>query len=278
MPSSACIIPDYCILIQTAGEDNCLALEDPQMWPAGQPMNNQSVPLSPNFPFAPGPVGCVCMNNTQQGIIDFETPQMAFDDIYADILQAARDECQSLVPPGWDNNCATAIADATHPFDDGPGNCIGDCAYANPPPFKDCPDDPNPYECNEDGGETNGDDGATEGGLGADGYIDCDGTDCEVDADFAADLYDNPTLLMNESSRLVWNPKVARFVFENVVVDSLPHELGLRAGDRLELVDGLTIDDLDAAFEAYRLAEGKSSITVRIKRGTSWITFTYTFI
>jgi hypothetical protein len=248
------------------------------MWPDGQPTNAQPVPLSPNFPLAPGPVGCVCMNSADQGIIDFETPQMAFDELYADILQAARDECQSLVPPGWDNDCATVPASTIHPFDGGFGSCIGDCAYTNPPPLSECEDDPNPYQCNEGGDETNGDDGETEGGLGAANYIDCDRTKCDIDADFAADVYNDPSLLMSENSRLVWDSTLHRFVFENIIVGSLPHELGIRDGDRLELVDGLTIDDLDAAFEAYRLAEGKSSVTIRLTRGASWITLTYTFI
>lgn len=298
MPDAGCIIPDYCIRIENYGQNNCNYLEDAMMWPAGQPELAEPIPGSHN---ASGPAGCVCLNSAEQEIVDFEVPAGQYATLMAKIETATRNECDAIVPAGWDHNCyiaqgvgASTVA-LTHPFQAGPGDCIGTCLFSDPPPGKTCPE-LNPYECNEDDGETGGESSATgsdsetggesetggfppgNGLLGAGDYVYCVGNSCDVDLSFVQMLYENVEMLSGEGTTLVFNSSMDRFVFHGVTRGSLAFELGLSSGDVLEAVNGTTIEDLDAALQVAADGRDASEIYVRVKRGRQWIDFTYTLV
>jgi hypothetical protein len=283
-----CILPDYCIKIQTSGKNNCVYLEEAVMWPAGQPEKIEPVPSSH---MAPGPTGCICLNSTEQNIIDFEVPLAEYDVLLDEIEKAARQACHSLVPAGWDHNCfVNSGPGAPTPigsFVRGLGNCVGNCIYANPPPGGTCPD-PNPYECAEGGAETGGedhtddtddtDDGSDDPGLGAGDYIDCEGRTCDIDRKFAEMLYSYPELLADEGTTLVYDPTSSRFLFQGITMESLPGAMGLENGDQLESINNVTVDGLQSAFATIADNANTHSLRVRVKRGTQWIDFTYNFV
>jgi membrane-associated protease RseP (regulator of RpoE activity) len=164
-----------------------------------------------------------------------------------------------------------------------------------------CPDE-NPYECATGGGtEGSGDEAcATEGdvdtgmgesGLGetgsdtsggafvdVDAFVDCEGHDCEIEEAFARRLYVDPSPLLDQGTRLVYNPKLQRHVLDGVEPGSLAHALGLVTGDQIESIDGMIIHDLDSAVQAYAQLGNATALEVRVKRGTRWLDFTYTFV
>ena len=291
--SGGCIIPDYCIKIQTLGKNNCRYLVNAQMWPAGDP--GAAVPV-PSSAGAPGPAGCVCFNSDEQGVIDFGIPLGHWNDLRDEMEAAARNACSALAAQGWDNNChidsgPNASTPSSSDFTSGTGDCIGNCVYTNPPPKGSCPD-PNPYECNGEPGGAGGpgetgetDTGDEPGGLGSGNYIACVGNSCDIDAVFAQGLYDDPTLLLVEGTTLVYDRTVSRFVFEGVSSGSLADELRLQTGDRLEWVGSAatpagptTIHDFDSAVQAMIESKDATFIGVRVLRGTSWVDLSYTFI
>jgi hypothetical protein len=252
-------------------------------------------------PDGAAPRGCRCFNDAEHQILDDEAPQCRFEVFVDELEQATRQECQSLVPPGYDHNCWTKTGPQASVvegwFLQGPGACIGNCEYGSPPVGGSCPA-PNPYECaTGDGGDEGcasegdvesdtGDSGLdgtssdTSGGIlsDIDAFVACDGRDCEIDEAFARRLYADPSALLGQSARLVYHPKLQRHVLHDVDPGSLGHTLGLRTGDQLESIDGIVIHDLDSALQAYAQLADATALKLRVKRGTQWLDFTYTFV
>ena len=227
-------------------------------------------------------------------ILGDEVPACRYDARLDEIEQAARQECQSLVPPGYDHNCWTTTgpqaSSAEIQFFDVPGSCIGDCEYGGPPNNGACPD-LNPYECatgdggNEceldegaDTGTSDSGEGSTGGFLDPSTAIHCEGHSCEIDESFAWELYSNPSLLMRQGVGLVYDLKRHRHVFIGITTGSVAHTLGLHNGDRLESINGLVISDLDSALRAYVDNRDATAVQLRVERGTQWVDFTYTFV
>ncbi len=298
-PTSGCLIPDYCILIYAHGTDYCTWLDNAMMWPIGQPDLAEPVPV---FDDDPGPTGCGCFNAAERKILDYGVPQQQYSEMFAAIEAAAREECHSSVPAGFDHNCfitegpnASVPGPADNPtiFNGGPGLCWGECHYTNPPPGKECPS-LNPYECEdyldgdegnpdevegdsdgtESGGETSGDETSSDGIIAAD-HIVCTGSSCDVDENLVAMLYDHPDMLMTESTRLVYDTSMNRFILTEVEPGSLAATLGLQTGDRIEQVNGTTIDSVDAALQCMAEADTTRHFDLRITRARQWLAFTY---
>jgi len=206
------------------------------------------------------------------------------------------------VPPGYDHNCWTtsgaqaSIVEA--PFPGAMGTCIGSCEYGSPPVNGSCPT-PSPYECATGGdsddvgcdseGDSETSDGEsgldetgseTSGGIMADidGLVTCVGRDCEIDEALARGLYTDPSPLVDQGVRLVYDAKLRRHVLYGIEPDSLVHALGLRNRDQLESIDDIIIHDLDSALYAYVRLGDATALEVRVKRGTQWLDFTYTFV
>lgn len=144
-----CLAPDYCIFISSPGEDWCRGMAGAVMWPAGQP--DLAVPIKDEQ--IGDPAGCRCMNSAERDILMSQSPAAEYIDLSGELAIAARQDCVSLVPEGFEHNCMTLegpnASTVEEPVAGAKSNeCIGDCAYANPPPFKDCPS-PDPYECND---------------------------------------------------------------------------------------------------------------------------------
>lgn len=59
---------------------------------------------------------------------------------------------------------------------------------------------------------------------------------------------------------------------------SLAHALDLRTGDQLESVDDMVIQDLGSALQAYARLGDATKLEVRVKRGSQWLDFTYSFV
>ena len=284
LTAPGCLIPDYCIEIYTAGIDWCRGLNDAQMWPSGQPQAAEPI-LDPE---GGGPTGCICFNDAEQQIFTDQAPAVDYDKLRTQLEKAARDKCVSLVPAGFDHDCDTAFA-----APEAPGQksfeCKGDCTFVNPPPFKDCPE-LDPYQCNgegaggndevgtesdsTDGTDTAGDTGVIKPPPGA--FIDCAGTTCIIDAEFARTLWDDPSMLADDAV-IVFDPTQSRFVLATVEPGMIAHELGLRPGDVLEAIDDAVIDDLDAATRVYRASEDAEAIVVRVGRGARWVDFQLRF-
>jgi hypothetical protein len=284
MFDAGCIIPDYCIRIQTHGKNNCNYLTNAMMWPAEQPELAVPVPASHD---APGPAGCVCYNAAEQEILDFEVPPGKFAEFMDELEAATRDECDAIVPPGWDHNCYitegtdASTAALSKPFQGGFGECIGSCVFTNPPPGDTCPE-LTPYECDEDDGETGGvgETGADTvdagTGMNAGDYIYCVGNSCDISLGFAQMLSENMEMLQREGATFVYDASIDRFVLQGVARGTVAFELGLASGDVLESVNDTTIGDLDSALQAMVENRDATELNVRVKRGRRWIDFTYT--
>jgi hypothetical protein len=146
-----CILPDYCIVVNTWGTDWCMNVEEAQMWPVGQPELAERVSGDEGGP----PEGCQCFNDGEVKILDAQAPAFQYDALVADLEQNARNECAWAVPPGYDHSCyleGDPLAPVlSAPYSGDPNNdCIGSCGYINPPPLGSCGADPNPWECNGD--------------------------------------------------------------------------------------------------------------------------------
>lgn len=289
--STGCIYPDKCIKVTSPGHDWCRNLTNALQWPAGGSIEDAEPVLQAN---GATPKGCRCFNDAEHQILEDEVPECHFDKLLEELEQAARQECQSLVLPGYDHNCWTVggpDASVAEPeFFDKVGACIGNCEYGGPPAGGSCPD-PNPYECGSgDGGydcepEQGDDTGTGAGGQGSEGAmselaasISCSGSECEIDEAFAWKLYTNPSILLGQGTTMVFDSKVERHVFFGVYPGSVAHALGLRDGDRLEAINGKTIDDLDTAFRAYIDSRDADVLEVRVQRGAQWVDFVYTFV
>ena len=146
---AGCLIPDYCILFNAPGRDWCVLMPGAKMWPIGQPELAQPI-RDENFG---APKGCVCLNQVEQMIVGQGVPQGAHDQLVAQLELAARNDCASFVPLGWDSNCYLGEPNSPDFETPNPGEvsieCIGWCTYLHDPPGKaTCGDDPNPFECN----------------------------------------------------------------------------------------------------------------------------------
>ena len=170
VPTAGCIFPDHCILVKFVGNDYCSVLNGALMWPIGEPELAEPVKGKSG-----APVGCRCLNATEAQQLTDKVPEAEYLALLEDIHDRGRNTCASNVPQGFDHNCYTdqiEFSDIT--IDDGPNRsatCIDSCTYTNPPSSGNCPDDPDPFECNDDGG---GDDvGGIEtnnGGVGETGF------------------------------------------------------------------------------------------------------------
>lgn len=243
------------------------------MWPIGQP----ELAVAVEGPEGGPPRGCACFNSAEDQVLSDGEPAEYYAALEASIGQAARNACDAAVPAGYDHDCYVEAPDgpsleSSHSI--GAGACVGDCAYTD-----EC-GDPDPYECEEilnGGDETTGAESEDEGILDASAHIHCTDAACEIDEDFARMLWTNPTLLMDERARLVYDSTLARFRLQAVDPNSVAHELGLREGDVIESINGVTIRDLDTALGVYVDNSNASALRVRIARSSQWIDFTYTF-
>ena len=296
--TSGCVYHDTCIKVTSPGHDWCRNVALARQWPVGGSFEDGMSILRPD---GGSPRGCRCYNDAEHEIFNNKIPECRLDGFIDDLEQAAREECEALVTPGYDHNCWTmngpqaSVVEDHYPL--GNGSCIGNCEYGGAPAGGSCPD-PSPYECatggyevdacgtegnidtgvdDSSGGETGGET-TDEAMLDLDAVITCSARECEIDEAFARSLYNDPSQLLGQSTRLVYDTKIKRHVLHGVEPSSLAHVLGLRNGDRLESVGGLTIDGLDSALDAYVQLGHKTTIDVRIKRGTQWMDFTYTFV
>ncbi|MEM9454787.1 MAG: hypothetical protein AAGF11_11455 [Myxococcota bacterium] len=292
--STGCIYPDRCIKVTSPGHDWCRNLTNALQWPAGGSIDEAEPVIYAN---GATPKGCRCFNDAEHQVLEDKVPECQFEWLLDELEQAARQECQALVKPGYDHNCWTvggADASVVEPeFPDGMGGCIGNCEYGNPPAGGACPDH-NPYECatGGDGGgagaceleegadtSTGGGDSGSEGGvLEPSKVISCHGNECEIDETFAWDLYADPSLLLEQGVRIAYDVTTQRHIFDNIAPGTVLHALGLRDGDRLEHVNDLVIDDLDSALQAYLDNQDATILRVRILRGDQWVDYTYTFV
>lgn len=299
--SSGCVYHDTCIKVTSPGHDWCSNLALAKQWPVGGSFEDaESIVRPDGFP----PRGCRCYNDAENGTLETEIPECRYDGFVDELEQAARQECEALVMPDYDHNCWTVSGSQASIVEEpnavGAGACIGNCEYGAAPAGGSCPA-PNPYECaTGDGGDDGCDpagDGATDtgdsgvddtsdtsgdtsGGLlfDIDAFVACDGRRCEIDETFARRLYHDPSPLLARGARLVYHTKAQRHVLTNVEPGSLAHALGLRTGDQLESVDGMVIDDLDSALQAYAQLGDATELEVRVKRGSQWLDFTYSFV
>lgn len=295
--STGCVYHDTCIMVTSPGHDWCRNVALAKMWPVGGSFEDAEPILRLD---GGSPRGCRCYNDAEDQILEDKAPECRLEEFVDELGQAARQECQALVPPGYDHNCWTTsglqASIVEEQFFQGAGACVGNCEYGSPPLNGSCPS-PNPYECaTGDGGEgcgsggdaegTTGDSGLDDTGDGTSGSIlddieavvDCEGLDCEIEEAFARRLYVDPSPLVEGGTRLVYDTKARRHILRDVDPGSLPHALGLRTGDLLESVDGMTIHDLDSALRAYVELGHATTVTVQIRRGTRWLEFTYTFV
>lgn len=173
-PTSACIIPDYCILIYSKGANWCSTMEHAMKWPAGHPELAEPILSDDLNP----PKGCTCVNETEDAILDEHVPAEAYAVLEAEVQAITREKCLTLAL-GFANNCLveepepnapTILLPTVHPGLHGP--CVGDCEYINPPPFEDCPANPDPFEC-EGLVSVGGNDEADEGAPCPIGAEDC---------------------------------------------------------------------------------------------------------
>jgi hypothetical protein len=295
--TAGCVYHDTCIKVTTPGTDYCRNVALAMRWPVGGSIDDAEPILRPD---GASPRGCRCYNDAENQIFLDKAPACRFEAFLDELEQAARQECQALVPPGYDHNCWTASGPEASIvegyFFNGAGACIGNCELGSPPAGGSCPE-PSPYECatgtggdacdsgdefDTSDGDSGLDDtsGETTGGalLDVDAFVACEGHDCEIDEAFARRLYFDPSPLLDHRARLVYHAKLRRHVLDDVEAGSLAHALGLRTGDQLESIDGMVIHDLDSALRAYVHLGNSTTLDVRVKRGSQWLDFTYTFV
>jgi hypothetical protein len=296
--TGGCVYHDTCIMVTSPGTDWCRNVALAKQWPVGGSFEDAQPILRPD---GATPRGCRCYNDAELQILENEAPVCKLDLFIDDLEQAARQECQALVPPGFDHNCWVAsgpqqsIVEGQYPLD--VGACIGNCEYGAPPPGGSCPA-PSPYECATGGGgdgacedeevtetttaESGLDDTGSDTSGGAmldfDDLVICEGNRCEIDEALARRLYRDPSPLLHHRTRLVYDTKVQRFALHGVEPGTLAYAVGLEDEDLVEGIDGTTIQDLDSALRAYSRLGNATTLVLRVKRGTRWIDFTYDFV
>ncbi|MCA9698474.1 MAG: hypothetical protein KC431_13170 [Myxococcales bacterium] len=274
---AGCILPDYCIMLRTAGRDWCRYVEGAKMWPPGHP--ELAEPIVGEF--GSPPRGCKCFNLAEQDILTNKAPSEAYESLLAEIEEYTRNACHLLTKPGYEHNCYTVQgADAptfTFAFGDAPSEeCFGSCSFINPPPGKDCPEPPDPWACNENHGGSAGDDAGSETPpIDVGDAIKCEGVICVVEAGFAQMLWSDPSLLLGDSTRLIYDAEFGHFVFSNVQPDDVAHALGLRTDDVLWSINGLNVDGPEAGLMAYVENEDSESLEVVVLRGGRQVIFRY---
>lgn len=295
--TAGCLYHDTCIKVTSPGRNWCRNVANALMWPVGGSSDDAEPIVRPD---GATPRGCRCYNDAEQQILRDHAPSCRFDDLFEELELTARQECQALIPPGYDHNCWTATGPVASvvegEFREGVGSCIGSCEYGAPPVNGSCPN-PDPYECATGGGEecdSEGDAETTDGGdsgldetgssdesgeaaLDVDALVHCDGRTCTIDETFARSLYVDISPIVDQGTLLVYDEEHHRHVFTRVEPGTLAHALGLRTGDRLESVNGLSIRDLDSALDAYVRLGREPALAVRVKRGSQWLDFKYTF-
>jgi hypothetical protein len=158
--SSSCILPDKCIVVIVAGSDWCAELVGAKMWPPGSP----ELAVLVEDEADERPRGCACYNLAEEVILEQQVPADKYAEFVADIEYAARNNCDYLVPVGWDHNCYDEGPEGPAlivPTRFGPGSCVGSCGYAKVPKGG-CGRVPTPYECAALYGEGTDDGGAEE--------------------------------------------------------------------------------------------------------------------
>jgi hypothetical protein len=150
-----CILPDYCIVVNTWGTDWCMNVEEAQMWPVGQPELAERVSVESGGPV----IGCRCFNDGEVKFLSQQSPADQYNELVAQLEENARNECAWAVPLGYDHSCyledGPLAPVLSAPYSGEPNNdCIGSCGYVKPPPSGSCGPDPNPWECNGDGTDT----------------------------------------------------------------------------------------------------------------------------
>ncbi len=71
---------------------------------------------------------------------------------------------------------------------------------------------------------------------------------------------------------------MGRFIFGSVGSGTVADELGFRDGDVLESVNGVVIDDLDAALGVYSNNGQADALRVRVARSSRWVDFSFTLV
>lgn len=298
--TSGCVYHDTCIKVTSPGHDWCRNVAIARQWPIGGSFDDAVLILRPDG--AP-PRGCRCYNDAENETLELHVPECRYLAFVDELEQAARQACESLVMPGYDHNCwtmsgpqASFVEDT---FFDKAGSCIGNCEYGPPPSGGSCPA-PNPYECatgdDSGGGDEGCDSGSVETGEGEsgldetgsdtsggemldiEGLIVCDEHWCEIDEGLARELYADPATLLDQGARLVYHDETRRHVVRGVASGSVAFALGLRDGDWLESVDGMVIHDFESALQAYLRLRDADALEVRVRRGSQWLDFTYTFV
>lgn len=293
-----CIYHDTCIKVTTPGTDWCRNVALARQWPVGGSFDDADPILRPDGGV---PRGCRCYNDAELQVFADKAPECKLELFDEELELAARQECQALVPPGYDHNCWTMSGPhasiVEERFQSGPGACVGNCEYGGPPNGGSCPT-PSPYECATGGAaddgcdsEGDGDTGVGESGLdetggdtsgGAmldiDAFVSCEGQGCEIDEAFARRLHADPSPLADQGTLLVYDATLRRHVLYGVEPGSLVHALGLRNRDQLESINGMIINDLESALHAYVQLADATVLEVEVKRGSEWLDFTYTFV
>lgn len=263
-------------------------------WPAGGSIDDAEPVLRPD---GAAPRGCRCFNDAENQILEDEVPECRLEELFDEIDLATREECQSLVLPGYDHNCWTTngpqASTVENKFPNGSGSCIGNCEYGGPPAGGSCPV-LNPYECatgegdggcalNEETEDTTDGDGldgsGSEGGiLPSEDTITCNGNECEITEWFARTVYEDPSFFIKQGTRLLYDATSKRHSFVGVKPGSLAYDLGIRTSDRLESINGIIIRDLDSALKAYATLNEARTLNVRIQRASQWIDFVITIV
>ena len=177
----ACILQDYCILVNTWGTDWCMHVDGAWMWPVEQPELAERVSAGRGGP----PEGCRCFNDAEVKLLHTQAPIEQYEQLIAQLEQNARNECAWAVPPGYDHSCyleegPLAPALSVPYFGESTNDCVGSCAYIKPPPWGSCGADPNPWECN---GVDSSTEGSDSGGSGTTDSSDSEtaGSEPEID-------------------------------------------------------------------------------------------------
>ena len=201
LPGSACIMPDQCALIYSMGKNWCAPMYDAMRWPQGHPELAEPIWVGEFQP----PQGCTCVNDVEHEILEQQVPTEAYVILRAEIEAATRENCL-LLSIGFASNCLLEQGPDAPTIDEEKlregltGPCVGGCGYALPPLFGECPDDPDPFACEElvdPGSNDEADDGAcpigaedcpcTVGGS-CDDNLECvDGTCLPLPSDEEAD-------------------------------------------------------------------------------------------
>lgn len=165
--ASSCVWPDQCIVVIDDGNDWCTEIVGAKMWPPGHPEFAEPVLDGDEK----NPRGCRCFNVADEDILGTQDPVEKFDELFTELQEAARANCNSAVPDGWTHNCYDEGLDSPAfilPFELGVGSCVGDCAYTAVPKAG-CGRELSPQDCEDEfgAGET-----GSETGTGGQGSVD----------------------------------------------------------------------------------------------------------